>query len=654
MLTETQLETLNHSGLSWSESDINLIAQISHSRDCSKVSDLQLLALLELVNILYRAGEPAISDNIYDAVFIAELTHRNPEHPWLHVVEPEPLFIGKTVNLPVKMLSTEKAYNLESIEKWMARIEKASIELDISFDKLRFRLTPKLDGYAAYDDGKHLYTRGDGRKGTDITRVFNRGLVVAGDGIRGQGAGEIVVQRSYFTEILAEHFENARNFQASIIKEKELDEHAVAAIKQQAAMFYPFAQLPDRHVSAAELVQDFTSLIEQVLKWVDYDVDGVVIEVIDPDLRTYMGATRHHHRWQIAYKKNLETVEVKVLQVTPQTSRSGRVNPVAELQPVKLSGALISRATAHHYGLVKQEGIGPGTLIELTRSGLVIPKIERVITPATAQIPDQCPSCGSELYWENDYLYCSNAIACPAQIENTIEHFFKTLANIDGFGRKTIEKLHAAGISSVLEIYQLDLHHLMEFGFGEKTSKNLLQQLQRSKTEAIEDWRFLGAFGLYRMGLGNCERLLQHHSLSNIFSLSMAELCKVDGFAEKTSAEMVTNFKRIQPIFKQIFALKFNLIATPLLSEHHEFNSPIAGKVIVFSGSMAHGSRAEMKQQAKQLGAKVANSVTGKTDFLVTGGKVGAAKISSAEKKGVTVIDELSYFAMLKNSLGVD
>jgi DNA ligase (NAD+) len=293
-------------------------------------------------------------------------------------------------------------------------------------------------------------------------------------------------------------------------------------------------------------MDDFEKIITDVREQVDYDVDGVILEITNPALKQAMGSTRHHHRWQIAFKNNEEKVIVEVLQVTAQTSRSGRVNPVAELEPTRLSGALISRASAHHYGMVKELGIGPGTVIELTRSGLVIPKIERVIKAATAQIPERCPSCDTSLFWDSDYLYCPNKALCSAQIEHTIEHFFKTLANIDGFGSKTVEKLHSFGIKSVLEVYQLDFEQLSSMGFGDKTAKNLLDQLLRSRTEAIEDWRFLSAFGIHRMGLGNCERLLQNIPLSEIFNLTVEEMLEIEGFAEKTAQAVIVCFKKLK------------------------------------------------------------------------------------------------------------
>lgn len=625
------------------------IQQLISQPDASQLDNQELLEFLQLCNARYRAGNSIISDAVYDSVYLAALQTRHPNHPFLETVEPEPdkAIAGKTVVLPEHMLSTEKTYSLDGIKRWLARIEKAAEEIGIHSDALIFRATPKLDGFAAYDDGTSLYTRGDGRKGTDISRVFERGLIVAGNGLRGQGPGEIVVSKSYFEANLADVFDNTRNFQASIIKEKDLEQPALDAIQQQAAVFYPFAQLPNWTGTATELLAQFENIVTDVFTTVDFDVDGVVFEVTDEQIKRHMGATRHHHRWQIAYKSNIETAEVNVLAVTPQTSRSGRVNPVAELEPTKLSGAIISRATAHHYGMVKEQGIGPGTLIELTRSGLVIPKIERVITPQLPQIPEHCPSCGSDLTWDGDYLFCLNNAHCPAQIENSIEHFFKTLANIDGFGGKTIEKLHACGIGSVEAVYQLTLEQLQDMGFGDKNAQNLLDQLQRSRTEAIEDWRFLGAFGIHRMGLGNCERLLGHFRLLDIFNLSVADIINIEGFAEKTAAAVVESLSKIKQDFMQLYDLGFNFIATPLISENQDKFSPIAGKILVFTGTMEHGKRDDMIKEAKRLGAKVASAVTGKTDLLVTGADVGAAKVNAAQQKNVQIISEQDYLALL-------
>ena len=380
----------------------------------------------------------------------------------------------------------------------------------------------------------------------------------------------------------------------------------------------------------------------------DYDIDGIVLEIIGEQLRNYLGATRHHHRWQIAYKKNTETAEVKVLRVIPQTSRSGRVNPVAELTPTRLSGALIQRATAHHYNMVREKGVGPGAVIRLSRSGEVIPKIEEVLIPVIPALPDTCPSCGAPLIWENDYLLCINNMQCPAQITTAIEHFFKVLGNIDGFGPSSVQKIFNGGKASIPVIYSLLARDFEDLGFGPKQAENMVAQLQRSLVLPIEDWRFLAAFGMYRMGMGNCEKLLSAYPLERVFHLTREEIIAVKGFSEKTADEMLAGMESTAKLFDTLYGLGFNLVRTPLTTETEATGEgPLAGKIIVFSGTMQTGSREDMKKQAKALGAKIGESITGKTDLLVCGEKVGAAKLSKAKSLGVRIVTEAEYLTML-------
>ncbi|MDK9707283.1 MAG: helix-hairpin-helix domain-containing protein [Desulforhopalus sp.] len=612
------------------------------------LTDAQLEEFLQVANLFYRGGEVLITDAQYDFTFLAELARRQPGHPYLHTVEPEAAVEAKTVELPVRMLSTEKAYDFAAIVNWAKRIEKAAGECDIDFASLVFRVTPKLDGFAAYDDGQTLYTRGDGRRGTDITRVFDRGLQVAAGGRRGLGAGEIVVSRGYFRDHLAELFDNSRNFQASLIKEKELEPPALEAIRSGQAVFYPFSLLPAWEGPWADLAANFEGIVDQLWGKMDYDIDGMVLEVTDLKLRDHLGATRHHHRWQIAYKKNTETAEVKVLQVIPQTSRSGRVNPVAVVEPTRLSGALIQRATAHHYNMVRQKGVGPGAVIRLSRSGEVIPKIEEVLMPASPELPEACPSCGSPLVWEGDYLLCINNMNCPAQISQAIEHFFKVLGNIDGFGPSSITKIFNGGKAFIPVIYGLTEEDFVALGFGPKQAENMVAQLQRSRLLPIEDWRFLAAFGMYRMGMGNCEKLLTAHPLERVFSLTKEEIIAIKGFSDKTAEEMLAGMKATAELFTAVYRLGFNLVKTPLVDDEEPAGEgPLLGKLIVFTGTMQSGSRDDMKKQAKALGAKIGESITGKTDLLVCGEKVGSAKLSKAESLGVRIVTEKEYLALL-------
>lgn len=629
--------------------EIDLIAQLFAESDQAKLSEPQLLIILTVANALYRSGEPIITDDIYDTVYLAQLKAISPNHPYLQQVEPEVLIDSKTVPLPQKMLSTDKAYSFEEIKKWLDRILKAANALNISESNIEVRVTPKLDGYAAYDDGTTLYTRGDGSRGQDITRAYNRGLQVAENGARGLGPGEIVIKKSYFDEVLSDIFENSRNIQAAIIAEKKVDANVQKAIKDGACVFYPFALLENWTGHFQQLLSDFDAIVENIWHAVDYDIDGVIIEVTHDDIKQHMGATRHHHRWQIAFKINNESAEVKVLNVVPQTSRTGRVSPVAELEPTKLSGATISRATVHHYNMVKTNGVGPGAVVQLVRSGLVIPKIEAVIEQVEPQIPDSCPSCGSHILWESDHLVCPNKTDCPAQTENTLIHFFRTLGNNDGFGPKVIEKLHNYGIKRIHEIYLLSKHKFVGFGFGDKTAQNLVDQLVASRELEVEDWRFLAAFGVTRLAGGNCEKLLQHHTLVELFELTVAQIVEIDGFAELSAEAIVEGLENIREEFFKVYELGFSLAITPKVSEQADSGSAIAGKLIVFTGTMLQGSRGDMEKQAKALGAKVGKSVSGKTDYLVTGDKVGANKINAAQEKGVTVLTEQEYLDMLAN-----
>jgi|WetSurMetagenome_2_1015567.scaffolds.fasta_scaffold21762_2 DNA ligase (NAD+) len=631
---------------------------VNHELDAEKLNIDQLVEFLKIANATYRGGNPIIPDDEYDFTYLAELRSRYPHHPYLSSVEPESAFEGKTVELPVAMLSSEKTYSKDYVKNWLlgkkglVGIKQEAATVGLELDQVRLRVTPKLDGYAAYDDGEHLYTRGDGRRGTDITRVFERGLCIGGNGERGQGAGEIVVSKSYFATHLAAMFENTRNFQASIIREKNLDPLTERAISEKAAVFFPFAALRSWQGSIDDFLSKFDEVVSDVRNSVNYDVDGIIIEIANDDIRRSMGATKHHHRWQLAYKENLDKATVKVLNVRPQTSRSGRVNPVAELEPTWLSGASLRNATAHHYGMVKEKGIGPGAVIELIRSGLVIPKIEKVLIKAEPMIPKHCPSCETELIWEKDYLICPNTSDCPAQIENTLEHFFKTLKNIDGFGSQTIKKLYANGIRTVYDVYKLDKDRLIKMGFGEKkTPQNLLDQLQRSKNEPLEDWRFLAAFGIYHMGLGMCERLLQHYHLQDVFNLTIDKLESVEGFAKITAKAVVEGLHKIKNRFWNLYDLGFNIQKTQLITEGLELrNSPIAGKLIVFTGAMKSGSREDLKSQAKALGAHIANSITGKTNILVIGENVGTVKMNDAKKWGVEIIKEDDYLALISQN----
>ncbi|MDC1220542.1 helix-hairpin-helix domain-containing protein [Candidatus Thioglobus sp.] len=614
------------------------------------LTDHELLEFCRVANERYRNGSPIISDENYDFIFIPELAKRLPENPFLQQVENESTsFSEEKIKLPEKMLSTDKAYSWGEINKWLERITKFSEEINYPLNSIQIKGTAKLDGFAGFDDGVKLYTRGDGKKGSDISRVFERGLGIFNDSERGQGPGEIVVKRSYFEKHLSNHFEYPRNFQASLIKEKELDKFAIDAIRNKAAMFVPFTQLPQWLGSINEFSDQFLDIVNLLETGVDFDIDGVVFEIENPELKKHMGSNRKFHRWQIAYKENKEKAQVRVISVTAQVGRTGKITPVAELEPTQLSGATIYRATGHHYGLVKEQGLGAGSIIELTRSGLVIPKINKVLKTAEVDIPINCPSCGDLLSWDSDFLMCFNHASCPEQIMGKIIYFFRILANNDGFGQATIQKLYAEGIRQVSDIYLLNEGKLISMGFGEKTSNNLINQLIRSRKESIEDWRFLAAFGVQRLGMGNCENLLRNYSIEKIFDLSVKDISNIDGFAEITAELIFDGLALIKPQYEVLISGGFELEQTLLKTEINQSISPFNSKKIVFTGTMSE-SRAELQKQAKAFGANVGKSVSSKTDFLIIGENVGQSKIKDAKTHQVKILTETEYLKLLNSN----
>jgi DNA ligase (NAD+) len=616
----------------------------------SDLTDTDLLEFCKIANQRYRDGSSIISDEDYDFIFIPELSKRLPNNTFLQKIEAEHEgFSEEKIKLPKKMLSTDKAYSWEEINKWLERIAKFSGEINHSLDDIQIKGTAKLDGFAGYDDGIKLYTRGDGNKGSDISRVFERGLGIFNDSKRGQGPGEIVVKRSYFENHLSNHFEFPRNFQASLIKEKELDSFAINAISEKAALFVPFTQLPQWLGSIDEFSSQFLDIVGQLEGGVDFDIDGVVFEVVNPELKKYMGSNRKFHRWQIAFKENKEKAQVKVISVTAQVGRTGKITPVAELEPTQLSGATIYRATGHHYGLVKQQGLGAGSIIELTRSGLVIPKIIKVLKTAEVYIPANCPSCGYKLSWDSDFLMCYNHEECQEQIVGKIIYFFRILANNDGFGQATIQKLYAAGIHQVSDIYLLSKEKLISMGFGEKTSQNLIDQLTRSRLESIEDWRFLAAFGIQRLGMGNCENLLKSYSIDQVFNLSVQDISNIDGFAELTAELIFDGLLSIKAQYKTLVSGGFQLESTLLSSDTNSSSNPLNKKKIVFTGAM-NESRVLLQKQAKAYGAIISKNVSSKTDYLIIGENVGQVKTKAAKTHGVEVLTEAEYLKKLNSS----
>ena len=602
----------------------------------------ELVDLLIAYNKAYRQGAPIVSDAEYDTL-VEQLRELAPEHPFLQAVEPEPFTGRREVRHPTPMLSIEKAYTREQLERFVARVQKEAEVLGI--DSVTFRLTPKLDGLAGRDDGSVFTTRGNGEVGYEISSAFAKGVVPIGG--RGQGMGEIVVVKSYFDQHMADFFEHPRNMVVGIISSDTLNENATTALNDRMVHFVPYSQATSITVDGRRLVADTRQLVQDLLQEVDYPTDGMVAEVTDDRLKDQMGATAHHYRWQIAVKTKGETAQTTVTGIQWQVGRTGKITPVLEVDPVSLSGATIRRVTAHHAGNIRNSGIGIGTRIEVIRSGEVIPKLEAVLEiRGEVERPEACPACSGPLVWQNDFLMCTNH-ACRAQIEQRISHWFRILGNADWFGIKTIRKLVENGHDSLEAIYRLSEADFSSMGFGPVQSKNLAEAITISRTKPVEDWRFLAAFGIADLGTGDSRKLLAHVPLENVVKLDPQAIAQIKGFGDKTSQSIVTSIDAMEGTIRHMLALGFNLRRTPLATEQEAIDSPVAGKSIVFTGKMIHGAREAMQAQARALGATVQTAVSGKTDYLVCGENVGTSKINTANRLGVTILTESQYMAMI-------
>ncbi|MBR9982776.1 MAG: DNA ligase [Desulfatitalea sp.] len=609
----------------------------------------RLVAQLEAYNTAYRSGAPLVEDATYDRL-VERLRALDPQHPFVQSVEPEK-FTGRTqVRHPLPMLSTEKAYTEDQLARFVQRVEKEASAIGLA--EVQFEATPKLDGLAGRDDGEVLASRGNGLVGFDISNAWAKGVVPVGG--RGQGLGEITVVQSYFDAHLAELFEHPRNMVVGVISSDTLNPHARQALEAGMVRFVPYNQLPRWQGPAAELLAQIETISRQLAAQTDYPMDGVVVSACEAALRERMGATSHHYRWQIAVKRKGDTAVTTVENIQWQVGRTGNVTPVLEVAPVALSGATIRRVTAHHAGMVEKLRIGPGARIEVIRSGEVIPKLERVLTPSQqVALPENCPSCGSALtFLKSDdqdkelFLKCHNP-ACPAQIEQSISHWFRILGNADWFGIKTIRRIVAGGYDSLEKIYDMTEGDFVALGFGPVQSRNLAEALRLSRTQPVEDWRFLAALGIADLGVGDSRKLLQHIPIEALNDFDQASIEKIHGFGEKTSKRIVDGLGQIRGTLTHLLALGFQLERTVLLSESVPTTSPIAGKNLVFTGKMVHGNREQMQGEARRLGANVQTAVSGTTDFLICGEKVGATKRNKAEALGVRILSEADYLQMI-------
>lgn len=612
-----------------------------------------------ILNEHYRRGEPLVSDEVYDHVFLAALAQETPDHPFLHQVEPD----ATLPNMPLHrhaspLLSTAKAYTGDDVARYVRQVEKAAAEISVSPTQLTFRLTPKLDGVSATDNGSVIATRGDGLQGQNITSIFDRGVFIQGG--RGLGRGEIVVCKTFFSDELGKgsdfDMEHVRNFVSGFLGADTVKPHHQHALDAKAIRFIPFATLEPVIVSASELMESWERLYDKVIADMPYLTDGVVVEVNDSRLREAMGATSRHERAVVAIKRAGERVATTVEDVRLTTGRTGRITPTLQVTPVYIDGATLSNATAHTVASLAAKGLGKGAEIWLERAGSVIPKVCGVIAPAPEPLAvTHCPDCGSDVVQDGEYTLCPNTGDCPSQSEARLQHWFHTLGNADGFGPKTVAKLVDGGITDITAVYALGAADFEALGFGPGQSANLVRELARSRTESVMEWRWLAAFGIRHLGRGDAKKLLAEIPLAQIVDVSADQLMAIKGFGPKTAPAIAESLNTLRSTIEHMLSLGFTLEADGANQAPADGETlPLAGQRIVFTGTMVHGSRKDMEAQAAALGADVQSAVNTKTTMLVAGEKAGSKreKADAINAKGngrvIEVLSEADYLNKLE------
>lgn len=640
----------------------------------------------------YVLDKPSVSDREYDRL-MQELIELEAQYPELKSSTSPTVRVGgailegfNKVQHEKPMLSLGNAFNEGDLRDFDARIRKVS-------PNISYVCELKIDGLAVtlhYRDGQFVKgaTRGDGVVGEDISEnlktiqtiplhiPYKDPLEVRGEVYMSKATlDKLNKQRAEKGEEL---FANPRNAAAGSLR--QLDSRIAA--KRELAMFcyaVPSAeelgcQTHDESLQKIEelgfnvnpnreVCDSIDGVLAYIEKWstnrfdLPYEIDGIVIKVNQLNEQQKLGSTVKGPRWAIAYKFPAEEVETILKDIIFTVGRTGMVTPNAVLEPVRVAGTRVSRATLHNEDYVKERDIRINDRVIIRKAGEIIPEVVKPVIDARHgdeapfEMIQDCPRCGSELIreaGEADY-YCLN-IDCPARIVESLCHFVSRDAmNIDGLGVKVVEQLYDNQlIENVADIYKLQKEQLLPLErMGEKKVTNLLTAIENSKQNSLE--RLLFGLGVRHVGSKTAKVLAAH--FETIDALMQATFDDFKGIAEigdviaNSIVHYFTQDANVQ-LINELKALGLNMSYTGVkVSTANEANE-FYGKTVVLTGTLATLSRKEAGVKLEALGAKVSGSVSAKTDFLVAGEKSGS-KLKKAQELGVTVIDEEMMLKML-------
>ena len=587
------------------------------------------------------------------------------------------------------MLSLGNTYSENEVTDFYERVKKALNEdfeicCELKYDGTSISLT--------YEDGKlvRAVTRGDGEKGDDVTdnvkTIRTIPLVLHGNYPKSfEIRGEILMPWVVFEELNREKeareeplFANPRNAASGTLKLQ--NSAIVASRKLDAYLYYLLGEeLPcDGHYENLQAAASWgfktsehtrkAHSLEEVFEYINYwdterknlpvATDGIVLKVNSLRQQKNLGFTAKSPRWAIAYKFQAERALTRLNRVTYQVGRTGAVTPVANLDPVQLSGTIVKRASLHNADIIEGLDLHIGDMVYVEKGGEIIPKITGVDKDARSMLIGEkvkfithCPECGSKLIrFEGEAAhYCPNETACPPQIKGKIEHFISRKAmNIDGLGPETVDMFYRLGlIKDTADLYQLktdDIKNLERM--GEKSAENIVNGIAASKEVPFE--RVLFALGIRFVGETVAKKIAK--SFTDIEELENADLEKlknIDEIGEKIAQSIITYFSN--PVNRELVErLKSNGLQLHRTEEDLSgYTDKLAGQSIVISGVFTHHSRDEYKEMIEKNGGKNVGSISSKTSFILAGENMGPAKLEKAQKLGVKIMSEDEFLALI-------
>lgn len=644
----------------------------------------------------YVLSQPVISDFEFD-ILMKELIELETEYPELHDPNSPSVRVGSDINnnFPqvnhlYPMLSLQNTYSEEEVTDFFNRVKKGlneefEIVCELKFDGTSISLI--------YENGNLIraVTRGDGRMGDDVTAnvrtIGNIPLILKGEDIPEflEARGEILMPWSSFEQLNKEReeqeeplFANPRNAASGTIK--LLDSRVVASRKLESYIYNIIGEkLPtdshyenlilarkwglnvsdsNRKFSVPEEIFDFIKYWNIERKNLPVTTDGIVIKVDSLIQQRNLGVTSKFPRWSIAYKFNAEQAISRLESVTFQVGRTGAVTPVANLEPVLLSGTTVKRASLYNEDAIKALDLHIGDMVYVEKGGEIIPKIISVNKEARknnflmddlVRFATNCPDCGTPLvrYVDEAAHYCPNTERCPTQIKGRIEHFVTRKAMNITTGPETISLLYNKELlKDASDLYQLKFQDLVNLDrWGETSAHNLIESIEKSKSVPYE--RVLYALGIRYVGETVAQKLAQ--AFPNIDLLAQAtleELTSVEEIGNRIGQSLIDYFTKLE--FREFIkrlreqGLKFEL-SEDLLAANTE---KLKGLTIVISGTFKLHSRDEYKVMILQNGGKNSGSVSKKTDYILAGENIGPSKLEKAQKLGLEIINE-EYFLKL-------